>query len=902
MPYTLTTKFYLPEPAPNAVARPHLLARLDRGLDRRLTIICAPAGFGKTTLGATWLRALAADGRGGPRTRVAWYALDATDNDLATFVARLVAALRRADPTALPDWIDLDRRPIVPRATHLAAELAHGAAASVDRLVIALEDYHLITNAAIHQLLTEWIRLLPPTVRVLIMTRHDPMLGLARLRAHGDILELRAHDLAFSRAEAADLLTNIVGESLDPEMVHLLWKQTEGWLVGLCLAGLSLQGVRDRARFAADFGRHGSRHIGDYLMDEVLRKQPTMVEDFLLRTSILSRLTGPLCAAVVGVGRPQGQALLDQIVAHDLFVTALDDYGGWYRYHAQFQLLLRHRLQARLGDQEVAALHRRAAEWLAAEGLLDEALPHYLAAGDVDAAARLVEAQAPRLEHLQHWGQLAQWLAVLPAEVTETRPGLLLARAWLLYARSAWSRIPPLVDRAETILGASSAPPVGQAAILWGQIHALRTSVVFPVTSIEAKIEHGRAALRLLPAEYTRARATALNFLSRWLNAVGQPDEARRLNEDELAAIAPSDILYAIRVYYNLCVLEYFAADLDRYEAVGRRLHDLSEQANQPIDLMWAKFILGRIHLQRNEIETALDHLAALFAHPSWASLQALLMGAYLLLPLYAERSLTERGVDVLTALRQRLMEAPDDLNRREIDALEAYWAMLSGDMATATAWARAAGREPALEHEWRRGFILARVLLARGDAADLAEAADLLENLRLRYKALHYTPEHVQTLALLARVRWLQGARETALAALREAIDHGYPRGYRYVFTEHGTVMGEMLHSLARETRYAEGAGVLLLSLAKTRAGPPQHQVAETGDGLLIIESLTSRELEILSALEQGLSNKEIAHRLQLAPQTVRNHTVNIYAKLCVAGRRQAVARAREIGLLTPS
>ena len=897
MPYTLAPKFYLPEPVANEVVRSDLMARLRSAPSRKVTLICAPAGFGKTTLAATWLRDLSAT-RPPPVSHVAWYALNPADNDFATFVTTFVAAIRHTAPAALPDWIDLDRRPNLPSPEYLASELA-GALSLSERLIVALEDYHFITDLAVHRLIAQLLRQMPPNLHLVILTRHDPPLGLARLRAHGDVLDLRAHDMAFSCDEAALLLDSILGESLDPEIVQVLWEQTEGWLVGLRLAALSLQTAADPARFLADFRHHGSRHIADYLMDEVLRGQPAAVEDFLLRTSILDRLHGPLCAAVMGIDGPSGQALLEQVVAHNLLVTPLDDYRGWYRYHGQFQTLLRHRLPGRCSDQDIAALHRRAADWLTGQARIDQALPHYLVAGDAATAARLVEAQAPHLEHWQQWGQLAQWLTLLPAEMVEQRPGLLLARAWLLYARSAWSSIPSLVERAEALLDGSAVAPVDQAAILWGQIHALRASVVFPLTGIEAKIEHGREALRLLPIEYSRARATALNFLARWLNAVGRPEEARSLNEAELGLIQPSDTPYVIRIYYNLCVLEYFAADLDRYQSVACRLRDLAGQAQQPIDSMWAEFILARIHLERNEVDAAFDHLTTLFARPDRASLQALLMGAYLVLPLYAARRLDERGSATLTALRQRLMEAPDEANRLEVEALEAYWAMLSGDLTTATTWAKSVGRQPATEHEWRRGFILVRVLLAQGGPADLAEAVALLEYLLPRYAALGYTPEQTQTLVLLARARWLQGTPDAALVALRQAVDLGYARGYRRVYTEHGPSMGEMLNALAQETCYTEAAGALLLALGSADSAYPPPRLPHPEAGTPMIEPLTPREFDILDGIEQGLSNKEIAYRLKLAPQTVRNHTVSIYAKLCVAGRREAVTRAREMGLL---
>lgn len=891
----LPTKLHSPALAGDVAIRRRLLAQLDRGLDKKLTLLCAPAGYGKTTLLAFWLRALL-DGDTG--VRAAWYTLDKTDDNLPTFVSYLVAAIRQADPTALADWVELDRRPSAPGPEALTTELAQAADALPGRLIIVLDDYHFITDQAIHRLMTHLLRHLPPTLHLVITARQDPPLGIPLLRGRNQVSELRAHDLALSLPEAEEFLSGALAAPVAPEIVRVLWERTEGWAVGLRLAAISLAAGEDHHRFIYNFQQHSSRHIVDYLVDEVLQAQPPEVNDFLLGTSILDRLSGELCAAVLGMEGRAAQAMLTDLARHNLFVVPLDDHGEWHRYHSQFRTMLHNRLRANASSAEIAALHRRAAAWLAQQDLISEALPHYLAAEDTEGAAGLIERHIPEMLNQERWQALARWLALLPEALIEGRPALLLLRAWVLNFDFKQDAIRPLVERAERLLreGEAAGPEVDA---LWGQAHALRASTIFAPGPTAEALAHAAEALRLLPPRHCWTRAYALSYLAQWTMARGNYPAARALIEAEIAAAGPATTAYLVRLYYARCVITYLAGDLDDFQAAVTRYEAAARQLEMPVELKWAQWGLGIVHLERNEPELALEYLQAVITRPELAHFQTLRLATFASLGIYADQDRPTEAQEALAVLRRRLGADPDPNNLREVEALEAYWALLTGDLPPAGRWARGAAQETPAFNLAARATILIRICLALGTPADLERATDLAQRLLEEYRRLHNVGAQAPMLVLLALACWQRRMTGPALPALREALALGYPRGRRHMFTEHGARMGEMLRELTREPGYAAMAGGLLAELGRLgHAGRPWRQ--QEAGAEQIIEPLTEREAEILDRLAAGLSNKEIAYRLGISPITVRNHTVNIYSKLHVASRRQAVERARQLGFLS--
>lgn len=896
----LATKLRVPAPAGDVTVRRRLLAQLNRGPAKKLTLICAPAGFGKTTLVALWLHSLIeGDSPDRSALRATWYTIDATDDDLATFVSYLVAAIRIADADALADWVDLDRRPGAPTPEALTTELAQAGEHLTSRLIVVLDDYHFITNPEIHRLVGHLLRHLPPALHLVITARHDPPLGLSQLRARDQINELRAHHLAFSMEETDRFFFDTLGVAIEPDILAALWERTEGWAVGLRLAAISLQASEDRRRFIDHFRQHSSRYIIDYLVDEVLCCQPPETHDFLLHTSILGRLSAELCAAVLNIEPLAAQGMLAYLERNNLFVAPLDDHREWYRYHSQFQTMLGNRLRGHEPAAQIAALHSRAAVWLAAHDLVAEALPHYLAAGDPGGAAALVERHIPEMLNRERWSRLAGWLALLPGPLIERRPALLLLRAWVYIYDFKQVQIRPLVEQAERLLR-SEEGQASEAAALWGQIYTLRASTIFASGPTDEVIAYAEEALRLLPSSYVWVRSYALGYLAQWRLARGDCLTARQMIEAEMAAAGPALNEYLVRLYYTWSVITYLAGSLDEFQRAAARYEAAARQLDMLVDLKWAQWGLGIVHLERNELEPALAYMAAVVTRPELAHFQTLRLATFALLEVYADQGRAAEALAALAALRGRLGADPDPNNLHEVEALEAYWALLSGDLAAAGRWARTTTPEAAVFNLASRAAIHVRIYLALGGPADLEQATGLALRLLEEYRRLHNVGAQPSILALLARAYWQRQMPRPALAALREALTLGYPRGWRHVFTEHGAIMAEMLRVLAREPQFADAASSLLAELGRLgQVSRPwrQHQAG----GELVVEPLTERETDVLRLLSGGLSNKEIAYRLGISPITVRNHTVNIYDKLHVESRRQAVSKAQQLGLLRP-
>lgn len=908
----LETKLFVPQPSAGMIVRSRFDSRLDLGLHKKLTLICAPAGFGKTTVAATWLRSISehTPDEKEPR-RIAWYALDEHDNDLHTFTAYLVGAIRAADRSLLDDWVDLDKRSATPGAEEAAAELAaslsRGLAAHGSGLVIALDDYHFIFDKQIHRFVDYLVRHLPPPAQLLLTTRFDPPFALAQLRVRDQISEVRAQQLAFSLEEAGAFLRETVSPELDEETVDTLWRQTEGWAAGLRLAAISMRSAEDRRRFVRSFAQNTNRYIADYLVDEVLASQPAAVQRFLLHTAVLERMCSDLCTAVAGSAAYQGQPMLGLLEQSGLFLVPLDEFGEWFRYHAQFRTMLLNRLRIQAAPAEVASLHMMAGDWFAGQGLAEEALQHYVSGGGYPMAVALLERQIPEIMRRERWRQAERWLALLPPEATRQRPALLLLQAWLCHRDLNYARVRDLVLAAERLLSGDPAQCASELepAALEGQISTLRASTVYEGQDNEQRIAHGQAALRLLPPEFDWIRAFAINFLAQALAARNGLSAGLKLLETETRSAGRIENEFTLRLYFAEAALHYFHGSIDDLERTAQQFERLALKLDLPIHQQWANFALGSIHIERNQPEAALTRLAAVFARPDLAAFQTLHLAAGGLLQLYARSGNVAKGDQVLLILHQRLADNPDPLVHAEVEALAAAWALSCGDLPAAEAHVAGSGAEIPLLNVPYRGRVRVLIHQALGSPGDLAKAATIAERLAAAYGLQHHTRNQLAMLVLLAQTFWLKGKQLRGLETLCSALDLGYTLGFRSTFITNTQVMGEMLHKLAREDAYTEMAGNLLAEIrgaTSTDEPPPPASTftaLNTTEGTLIIEPLSDRELEVLTLMARKLGNKEIAQLLTLSPLTVRNHAVRIYDKLKVDTRRQAVTRARQLGIL---
>jgi LuxR family transcriptional regulator, maltose regulon positive regulatory protein len=903
----LETKFFVPTWRPGLVSRPRLVERLDAAAAGKLTLVSAPAGFGKSTLLAEWLATRVAG-----RRPVAWVSLDETDNDPARFWAYLGRACKSVVPGLSTREEVVLPRSITSELTSLINELA-----AVDRdFTLLLDDLHAINQPSIHAALAFLVENQPPRMHLVVVSRIDPPLPLARLRARGEMAELRAADLRFTPDEAAAFLNSSMGLGLVAADVESLETRTEGWIAGLQLAALSLRGREDPSSFIRAFAGD-DRYIVDYLVEEVLQRQPETVREFLLKTSILNRLSGPLCDAVTG--RNDGAATLNALHRENLFVVPLDDKRHWYRYHQLFAGVLQV-LAAEALSAQVANLRERAANWFEAQGMASEAIEQALAAAEPETVARLLVANIDEFERIGQFASIDRWSASLPVEMVSQRPRLALivaasairTRPNLDYARQVIGWAESMIARIEA--GGSepaddtggTAPGINGLEALKGELLALQITTARDWSQEELNRAIDQA-LALLPPERrgvtgllqfnrggflkeTEDHAAASATLSQ------RADEARRAGDFVLLS----------------GILEKQAGDrvvLGQLHE-GRRLLEESVLASQEFssELAWGlsgpHARLAEIALEQDELATAVEHIGKFNSYASSGPKRSFVLhGRVIAAQVYL-------ATGDLAAAVEQMAEARSFAHGVRVFRYASFLAYgtltyfcQTGELQAAAAVAVERGLTPDAAIEVanvQEVIAYARFLIVRGETAG---AVRLLDRIVAVTRAAGLVRDEIQALALLAQVLVLRGERDQAMTSLGRATVLGEPGGFNRTFTAAGPAMSLLLTTLVDALRRGRGpadAGSLLyletlLGTAQRRAGEITRQSAVGA----LAEPLTGRELEILRLIEAGLRNSEIADRLFISVATVKRHISNCYGKLDARHRIEAIARARELGLL---
>jgi LuxR family transcriptional regulator, maltose regulon positive regulatory protein len=914
----LATKLNVPGVRPDLVPRPRLAQRLDEGQRQGLVLACAPAGYGKTVLLADWVR------RG--RHPVAWLSLDAGDNDPARFWRHAVAALDRVRP-GISERIGPLLGPPAPSSfepvvTALINEVA-GQPAANEALLLVLDDYHVISSPLVHASLGFLLEHRPPGLHLALTSRSDPPLALARLRARGQLTELRAADLRFTPGEATALLQQVAaapgGVRLDaplPDAVAAaLAARTEGWAAGLQLAALSLRGQQDAAGFVAAFsGSH--RYVLDYLAGEVLDRQPDQVREFLLETSMLERLSGDLCDAVTG--RTGSQAMLEAIEAAGLFLTPLDEVRGWWRYHRLFADLL----QARLRQEQpgrLPGLHRAAAAWCDAHGLADETIRHALAAGDAAGTARLIERHYDAIFLRGESATIQRWISALPAGLARSRPRLLLAQTWMALVGGEVEAARAPLDAAECAFADAAdepfEPSVGRAASL--------------LANVPAAIGLGRAYLAVLhgDAEGTASSASralaalgegewVLHSASLWILAIAEWVRGRL--EDAERGFAAS--VAGWRAAGQRSLAAWACLDLGRVQRARGRLDATVATYQQVVEInappgraaMPAAGIgyvgMAEVAYQRNEFGAAYRLVTEgipLCRQLNWKT-QPLAAGLVTLAWIRQANGDPGGALEAI-AEAERIAPSPSLANLfNPVPAQRARLLLAQGDIAAAARWAQQGGLraddEPMYQKE-REHLMLARVLLAQ---ARPVEALALLDRLHVTAAAQDRTGSLIEIGALRALALAASGDADRAVATLAEALTLASSQGHVRVFADEGAPMAALLARLITAQRSGGAAAQVPLGcLARLqRALGAQDIIPDAGRGSVaavpgLVEQLTSRELEVLQMLAAGKSNQAIASRLVVTLDTVKKHVSHVLGKLGATNRTEAVARARELSLI---
>jgi LuxR family transcriptional regulator, maltose regulon positive regulatory protein len=891
----LTTKLHIPPVRRARVARPRLFERLDAGRRHKLTLVSAPAGFGKTTLLSVWAQDRA------PEPRVAWLTLDAGDDDPTRFLAYLVAALQTVAPDVGRGALALSRAPQPPPLESALTALVNAVAALPEPLTLVLDDYHLVSARPVHDALAFLVEHLPANLHLVIATRADPPLPLARLRGRGQLIELRQADLRFTRPEAAAFLAQTMGLALAPPEIEALAERTEGWVAGLQMAALTLvpsgageSGIETARLVQALTG--SQRYILDYLMQEVLERQPPAVQTFLLHTALLERLSAPLCDAVLGreADGQAAQATLEDLERANLFIVPLDHERRWYRYHHLFADLLRQRLGQVCPDR-IPALHRRASAWYKENGFPPEAIAHALAAGDHARATDLIVADAEPAFVRGETATLLRWIAALPDELVRARPRLcaLQAGAMLLNGR-------PPEAVAERLALAAQADPDGAVAPLTAAFQALLATLQGDVPQAAVLSE---TALEGLPEDRPYLRVLAANNLG--LTHMMRNDlagAARAFDEVARMSRRMGHPVAAVSALCNLAGLYMLQGRPVEAQAIYERALAAAIDAEGRRWPVAGKALLGLGELYRewNRLEQATDCLvegiALVRQYLEVGSVVGYVSLAYV-------RQAQGDAAGARAALREAWQVArafdASDFDDVLVGACEARLALAQGDRATALRWVQARGladgAEPdmagAAYYELREIELLtlARVYLAQGHAD---AASVLLASLLDKAEARGRVKRVIEALALQAQALDMGGKTEEALDALGRALALARPESYVRVWVDMGPPLAALLHAALARGIAPEYAGRLLAAFPETEMEP----VPEQPD---LVEPLSAREMEVLRLIAQGLSNRAIAERLVIALSTVKGHTSNIYGKLGVHNRTQAVARARALGVL---
>ncbi|MCB8983764.1 MAG: LuxR family transcriptional regulator [Ardenticatenaceae bacterium] len=869
----LQTKLFRPPLRPSLIPRPNLIQQLNQGLPRKLTLLSAPAGFGKTTLVSEWLA--------GCERPSAWLSLDENDGDLPQFLTYVIAALQSIFPDVGADVTAVLQVPPPPPIETSLTTLLNEIAALPDQFLLVLDDYHLVEAPAVDQALAFLLDHLPPQMHLVMTTREDPNLPLARLRVRGQLTELRAADLRFSLDEAAAFLQQVMGLELSPENVAALEARTEGWAAGLQMAALSMQGQQDVAGFIQSF-TGGHRFVLDYLVEEVLHQQPESVQRFLLQTAVLNQLTGSLCDAITGGSN--GQEILESLERANLFLVPLDNERRWYRYHHLFADLLRQRLQqnpplSSSPSDGINGLHIRASQWYEAQGLELEAFHHAAAAHDVARAARLIEGEGLPLYFRGEAIPVRRWLESLPAAEYAARPSL-----WVTYA-SVLTMTGRLHDNIEENLQAAEtalqdAAQDDKTNDLLGQIAAIRAMLAVPKNQVDMIIAQSRRALELLRPDNAPMRTTTTWTLGYAYQVQGERTAAAQAYAETIAQSQKTD---------NVMTELAATTCLGQIQETETQIHQAAETFQRVLQLVgdppWpaaceACVGLARIHYQWNDLETAEQY-----------GQQGLELARQL------ENVDTPAACDVLLArvklaqgdaagALKLLAEADQFVQQRHfghwmgaITAVRLQTLLHQGNLTAAAQLAEI--------HDLP--LSQARMKLAQGDPAAALAA---LEPARRQAEAKDWADERLQVLVLLTLAYDMAGDRETAVQSLGEALALAAPGCLVRLFVDEGQPMAALLREAVKRGMAPVFAQQVLEALGATAVAPsPTAQP--------LPDPLSDRELEVLKLLTTNLTGPEIARELMISLNTMRTHTKNIYSKLGVNSRRTAVRRAEELNLL---
>jgi LuxR family maltose regulon positive regulatory protein len=897
------------------VHRPRLLERLEQHRQRPLTLVSAPAGYGKSTLVSCWLQACVSPN--------AWLSLDKNDNDLHLFLNYFLAAIQSMFPDAASKTMTLVNTPTLPPLSVLAGSLANELDLIEQDFILVLDDIHRIREKSVYHLLTELLHHPPQSMHLVLVGRRDPSLPIASLRAGGQVTEVRLFDLRFTKVETEEFLQLALGGKVNEAEAAALAEKTEGWVTGLRLACLSMLHRNDMDSKLLE-PHVDAQFVMEYLFTEVFSLQPAEISQYLMGTAILDRFCGPLCEAVCTPGVDSstrelgGWDFIAWLKKENVFLIPLDTENRWFRYHHLFQKLLLNQLKRHCSTEEINVLHSRASAWFAEEGLIEEALEHALAAGDIPTAIQLVARNGHQLMNQQQWSRLERWLDMFPRDSVEENPEMLLYRLWSNHMRTAGFDVSALATQLEKIENLiSNSPPNGsvKAEQIRSHCDALRSFQHYIGADGEIALKHARSACENIPIHHKRARLRAHIFQVASYQMVGDLETGLSHYYSEVQENPNLSSGDQAMYLANLCFIYWIDADL--ISMLQTSENTLKIAMDHPISeaIAFSLYFNGIACYHQNNLQSAEEKLARMVKDFYMYMQLVHTHGSFCLSLIYQAQGQPDKARERNRKMMEYAIGTGNQMVLRTTQAFEAELALRQGRLSEASNWAKRFHPKPFLPPFafYMPQLTLVKILLAQHTTNSRRQAADLLDQLNDFLASIHYKKSLIDVLALQALLHDTLGDKSAALEKLTEALNLAKPGAFIRLFVDLGPQMAELLKRLHKQNVAVDYIDKILAAFredelrmvpdAPDHESPSAHQPLRTSTpSQPLVALLTNRELDVLELLAQRLSNKEIADKLFVSATTVKGHLQNIYQKLEVNKRREAVEKAHTLGILSMS
>jgi LuxR family maltose regulon positive regulatory protein len=898
----IKTKLYPPPAAPDTVRRERLLSLAQAAAQSPLTLVSAPAGYGKSTLVGQWLQVV--------DSKFCWLSLDSEESDLTQFLSYVIATLSGLSQDCCGDTVDVLRSEVLPDSGVLAGMFCNDIEALEGPVVLVLDDYHRISSSEVDDFLDAVLEHPPRNLRLILISRRDPALSLHTLRARGCLFDIRMHTLAFTEAETQVFIHGQTDEDFSTQEIRVLHERTEGWPVALRLARLAATASNSAASIVAHLP-NDSHAVRTYLMQEVLGNQRPEIREYLLRTAFLDRFCAELCEAVNPESSKgtSGKEFVARLSNANLFTIALDASNNWFRFHHLFQAMLQDLALTSLGREEIRNVHMRASRWFEEHEFLEESIRHALSAENASAAADVIRRHRNLIMNNERWHQLGIWLRLLPPQIVASRPDLLLLKARIFRTRGQNAELMEALDQAESLLDTADLED-GLKRELRGSVASMRCFQFYMESDGERAVQAARRAHDLLPPDDFAERGFAMLLLAAALQMTGDVKGAKGAIHSAMTdklAHADKGATYITRLLDGLCFIHWMDASLNEVKLAVKDAEEMARQANLWEVLSGILQFKAAVHYHHNELSAVEDDLRDLLCRKAIANPE---FYAYsLVISTLTQEALgdSDGALQIAESLHELAIGTHNSYLIGLSEALSAELAIRRGRMADALMWARQYDPEPLMPMYafFSPPLCLAKILVL-DDSTDSRERAQaLLPRLEDYLAGIHNKRFLIETLALRALLSEKTGDSALAIEKLGQAISLAQTGGFIRLFVDIGTELIPLLNRLELKGEKLEYVGHILAAFGSEGSRSDAAQ-ADTRTGITIRdipdlpEHLSPREKEVLALLVKRLTNKEIGEQLFISIATVKRHAHSIYEKLNVKGRHEAVAKAVGLGLIS--